>query len=220
MKLITLKCPNCGALVPKETMTCKYCGAHVLLSPDGHLTSKAIVVCPKCGSKNAKGSWFCMSCGNIITDDTAYLRQIQKRIRFKQNNIRKKLPQKLINMFKLGENEFIHYAHSLDNQTESYVVTEKRFIKFFDKKGPKIFGAGKKIFWEASWDEIATVSEPIPVFTGCKIIFTTFDEEKEEITLLPEVGVEIFRECMNAMDNFVHQKRDARAKLCYLSLRT
>lgn len=189
-------------------------GANILLSAEGNIKNTGSILCYFCNSENAEGSWFCSNCGKIITE-LDFLRKMQRKIKYEQTKIRKNISKKLSVRFKIDENEFIHYAHDAGNETEAYIVTEKRFIRFFEKKG-FLRKSGKKDTWEFNWSDIANVSEPTPIFIGgVKICFTTFNDQEKIIWTLPDVGEAIFKESMVAINNYLHGKRDSRAKLYY-----
>jgi len=145
MKVIELKCPNCGALVSKETMECEYCGANLVLAVDGSLAYKAVVSCLKCGSPVPSGSWLCPDCGEVVTRDVEALKALQYRLRFEQYNKKKALPAVVRNRLKPDE-----YVYSSINMQEErvFVVTDKRVIDFENER-----------FLEIPWHDVVSVGE-------------------------------------------------------------
>lgn len=67
MKLIVLKCPQCGAQLDGNSTRCDHCGTSVRLSEDkGELLGLG-VSCPTCGSSNQAGDKHCGNCGEALT---------------------------------------------------------------------------------------------------------------------------------------------------------
>lgn len=52
----TIKCPNCGAIIPASAKFCLNCGAKI------QQESANTIICPNCGKRVAKGK-FCSECG-------------------------------------------------------------------------------------------------------------------------------------------------------------
>ncbi|MEM3673295.1 MAG: zinc ribbon domain-containing protein [Candidatus Bathyarchaeia archaeon] len=128
-QIIVLKCPNCGALLDKEQMKCQYCGADLVLSPDGsYFIFRAEATCPKCGAINEKSSWFCMGCNTILTKDTDMLKELQKKIRLEQESMISCMPSWMGE--KLEPDEFIYFVlYEEIGGNNFYAITDKRIIK-------------------------------------------------------------------------------------------
>ena len=134
MALIALKCPNCGAMLPHQSMTCEYCGANLTLSADkASFIPQNTTSCPKCSNIVATGAWFCAKCGQVLTPDTEHLKQIQKKVLFVQQNLRTNYPEV---SFLLEPNEFIYFLfHNKGLVMNSYyVATDKRLLIFNARK--------------------------------------------------------------------------------------
>jgi len=97
-KVVQLKCPNCGANIPRETLKCEYCGASFILSKDNRLLPKKVIVCPECGQELPEDSVLCLQCGKILTKserDVKKLRHIQNKIRATQKTLRESIYEKV-----------------------------------------------------------------------------------------------------------------------------
>lgn len=147
---IPLKCPNCGAMVSRETMKCQYCGASLILAEDGStLLSRKRTACPKCGNSIADGSWFCIACGEITTKDSNHLKQIQKKIRFQQESLKNDVPEI---RDKIEPDEFIYFLFRYKGlfANKYFIATDKKIIKY------ELFGK----YWEAPWSEVVSIGNP------------------------------------------------------------
>ena len=65
MKLIKIKCENCGSELPENTLFCTVCGTKV------NIVKKPVVkTCPNCGMEVEEGTTFCQECGfNLLTGE-------------------------------------------------------------------------------------------------------------------------------------------------------
>lgn len=205
MKVMELRCPNCGAMVSRETMKCKYCGANLVLVQD-KLTLRNTMSCPKCGTSNGEGSFLCVNCGEVLTENVQFLKEVQKRIRFDQKRTREELSNKIKGV--LEQDEFIKYSHYFARHY--FVITERRILMHQDT----VFG---KRFWEAPWDEIASISSPIPIFGGTKVIVTTFDGKEEKFEFLG-IATRFSVEAKNGLNDHMLGKKDIRAQIYRLNL--
>lgn len=205
MILIPLKCPNCGAMVPRETMKCQYCGADLILAQDGStLLPRKQNVCPKCGNSMANGSWFCVMCGEVITKDVNHLKQIQKKLRFQQESLKKDMPEILD---KIEPNEFIYFLFYYKGflANKYFIITDKKLMKF------ELYGQ----YWEAPLSEIVSIGNP--EFDGYRNKFTvqTFNE-----TVPFDFGEnscwDFHRAVHQALNDYNLQKKDIRALICSL----
>lgn len=202
---IPLKCPNCGAMVQRESMKCQYCGASLLLAEDGStLLSRKRIACPKCGNSMADGSWFCIACGEVTTKDVNHLKQIQKKIRFQQESMKNDMPEILD---KIEPAEFIHwlFVHKGLFANKYFVVTDKKLIKY------ELFGE----YWEAPWSEVVSIGNPEFDGYSNRFVVKTFEE-----TVTFDFGE---NSCWNfhnavhrALNDYTSQTKDIRALVCSL----
>jgi len=113
--------------VGKETMKCQYCGAELVLLPDGSAFKfRSETVCPKCGAVNEKSSWFCVSCNTVLTKDIDMLKELQKKIRFEQERAISYMPSWMRE--KIEPDEFVYFVFKIGGN-DFYAVTDKRIIK-------------------------------------------------------------------------------------------
>lgn len=216
VELFSLKCPNCGAIVSKETMKCDYCGADIILESTGKMGSIGTNLCPKCKFENAKGAWFCSNCGNIITTEIGYLRQSQRRIKHWQDLLRKDLPEHLKKTFDIQKEEFLHYVDA-KYKHENYVVTEKKFIKFYSPSG--IFASKRKEIWALNWDDVNSITSPTLQY-NVNVVFCFQSLEKRDFKKITKPivmgGFQCYQESKIAFENAMHERRDNRAILYYM----
>lgn len=67
MKVIALKCPQCGAHLESNRTLCEHCGTTVRLSEDRQHFIGTGIACPNCNANNQIGDKHCGSCGeNLI----------------------------------------------------------------------------------------------------------------------------------------------------------
>ncbi len=145
-KVALLKCPNCGARLDKDQLTCQYCGAESILSTDGStLRFKSEINCPKCGFINEKSSWFCTVCHTILTKDIEPIKEMQRKIRLEEDQVKQSLP--LETRYRIDPNEYIYFSFKLGNG--AYIITDKRLIK--NRNG---------VYQEAKLSEITNVGQP------------------------------------------------------------
>lgn len=211
MKIVELKCPNCGAPVPRATLRCKYCGANLVLVLDGALKIRGAKICPKCGTQQAEGSWLCINCGFVLTEDIAPLKELQRKIRFDQERTIKLLPKDLQD--KIEIDEFIHYAFKRPALLPGfYIVSEKKLIKY--EKG--LFRSDYK---EIQWSDVVTVSEPEISIDMYAVTAGTFHGDVIFLFMPEDLrkAVRFYEACHEALNNYTFKKRDVRALICFLN---
>jgi predicted nucleic acid-binding Zn ribbon protein len=216
MTLTVLKCPNCGALIPRESLNCEYCGAILSLTPDKTtLLPQKTNNCPKCANPVASGAWFCAKCGEVLTKDVEHLKQIQKKVLFVQEDIKRKYPE---TSSLLEPNEFIYFLfHNKGLLTNKYyVATDKRLL---------VFNVRKKESGQALLSEIVTIGKPY--FTGSAPFTHWFKVQSFKETFALDFGhdraslsntLQFHRALQKALDDYTLQKRDIRAILCSLKI--
>jgi len=210
MTIVPIKCPNCGAMVSRETMKCQYCGASLILAEDGSsLLSRKRVICPKCGSAMADGSWFCTACGEILTKDVDHLKQIQRKMRFQQESLKNDLPEIYD---KIEPDEFIYFSFRFKGllANKYFVVSDKKLIKY------ELHGQ----YWDAPWSEIVGIEGPrfesygswgyknslvVQTFSGP----VTFDFGESNC-------LQFHRVTLQALNDYTLQRKDIRALICSL----
>jgi len=139
MAIVALKCPNCGALIPRESMNCEFCGASLILTPDKTtLTPQQTSSCPKCANPVASGSWFCAKCGEVLTEDVEHLKQIQKKAVFVQEDLRRKYPE-ACSLLKPEEFIYFLHHHKAFLVDEYYVATDKGLLVFNAHKKTSVY---------------------------------------------------------------------------------
>jgi predicted RNA-binding Zn-ribbon protein involved in translation (DUF1610 family) len=134
-QIIALKCPNCGGAVAKNEMKCQYCGADLLILPDGSAFSfKNRLSCPQCGAGIEASSWFCPNCNKILTQNLEMLRRLQKKLRFsveeQKRELLKKVPSDCMKPLELDE--YFYCSLSREQGENFFGITNKRLIKFKD----------------------------------------------------------------------------------------
>jgi hypothetical protein len=209
MAVVALKCPNCGAMIPRESLTCEYCGANVILTPDKTaLNAQSTFSCPKCSSQVSNSAWFCPKCLTVLTKDTQHLKEIQRKFQFVQQDLRTKYSQACS---VLEPSEFIyfifHQKELLINRC--YIITEKKLL-FYDMR--------KNQDKPMLLSEIVSVGKPY--FKGGGAVFRHFIQVqtfKETITL--DFGVDhmasrnawTFHNVLSkALGDYTAQRRDIR----------
>lgn len=226
MTLVALKCPNCGALIPRETLNCEYCGASLSLTPDKTaLVPQTTSNCPKCANPVTSGAWFCPECGEVLIKDVQHLREIQRKFAFTQENLRKtvlisnKHLKTLLLGDKLEETEFVYYLfHNKGIFTNKYYfVTDKKLASV---------DAHKNLYWQAAMSEIITVGKPY--FVGTRAPFThwlkvqsfkeTFAFDFGSSRTSQASAWNFYRALNKAMSDYTLQKRDIRAILWSLKI--
>lgn len=210
---IPLKCPNCGAMIPRETMKCQYCGASVILAQDGStLVPRKQNVCPKCGNSIADGSWFCVMCGEVITKEVNHLKQIQKKLRFQQESLRKDM-QEIRD--KIEPDEFIYFLfqHKGFLANKYFVVTDRRLIKY------ELYGQ----CWEAPLSEVVSIGNPKFESYGSMGYRNTFTLQTFGETVTFDFGEgncwQFHTAVHQALNDYTLQKKDIRAVICSLKFK-
>jgi predicted RNA-binding Zn-ribbon protein involved in translation (DUF1610 family) len=215
-RVVALRCPNCGAFLERGQMKCQYCGAELILLPDGSsFRFRSEMVCPNCGAINERSSWFCVSCNTILTKDVEMLKELQRKIRFEQERAKTFMP--LWMREKIGPDEYIYFVFKI-KEDDFYAVTDKRLIK--NKHGR---------YEEASLSEVVGISpiqtraEPgvfAPKVTGFfevntfhgTIIFDGFSVQDAQYCGIFHSWVNI------ALNNHNTRKKDVRALILKLPL--
>lgn len=213
-KTNALRCPNCNALVSRKKHRCEYCGAELVLSPDGSFFSLRFQnQCPKCGAISEASSWLCVNCRTVLTKDVEMLKKLQKKIKFEQGRTRSFLPSWMRE--KLEPNEFIHFCfYWTKDGNQFYVVTDERIIKS---------KAGK--YEESPWNEVISVGDP-QVRLGAFAPSTFFEVNTSKGTVLFDgFGVKDAANCgklygtmRTTLDNYNQGKKDIRAIILALNL--
>lgn len=212
MKVVELRCPNCGAMVSRQTMKCQYCGASLILAEDGSAVYRKRIVCPKCGNPVAEGSWFCIVCGEIITKDVSRLKQMQKKIRFQQEKLKEDMPEI---RDKIEPDEFIYflfyYKGILSNKY--FVVTDKKLMKY------ELHGQ----YWEAPWSEVVSIGNPEFESYGSWGYKNKFEVQTFKETVSFDFGesscAQFHANVHRALNDYNLQRRDIRALICSLKFK-
>lgn len=211
---IPLKCPNCGAMVPREATKCQYCGASLILAEDGSsLLSRKRIVCPKCGNSMADGSWFCLGCGEVLARDVNHLKQIQRKIRFQQESLRNDI---LEIRDKIEPEEFIYFLFRYKGlfANKYFVVTDKKLVKY------ELFGQ----YWEAPWSEVVSIGNPkSESFPSLGTYTNSFEVQTFNETVTFDFGEgncwQFHTAVHQALNDYTLQKKDIRALVCSLKFK-
>lgn len=219
-QVIALKCPNCGAPLKRGQMNCEFCGAGLVLLPDGSsYRFRDESVCPNCGAIREKSSWFCVSCNTIFTNDTEMLTELQRKIRFVQDRAKEGLPSWMRK--KLEPNEFIYLVVTV-NGDNFYAVTDKRVIKNKNRK-----------YEEHPLSEVVSVGDPETGWPKGFFDFFTLTPPTSHFEVNTFKGSMVFDEfgigdqgtCFNlwinvhkALTNHNHRKKDYRSLILQLPL--
>jgi hypothetical protein len=215
--IAVLKCPNCGALLERGQTKCQYCGAELVLLPDGSsFRFRSETVCPKCGAINEKSSWFCVSCNTILTKDIDMLRELREKIKFEQERtISSYMPSWMRE--KIEPDEFVYFVFKMGGD-DFYAVTDKRIIKSRHGK-----------YEESSLKEVVSVGPPrvktgfgifapsvtsffeVNTFHGT-IIFDGFSVQDAQFCGTLNAWIKI------AVENYNTRKKDVRALILKLPL--
>ena len=214
-KEVALKCPNCGAALNRDQLTCQYCGAESILLSDGStLKFKGEIACPKCGSINEKSSWFCTNCHIILTKDIEMVKEKQRKSRFEEDKIKQSLPPQTRD--RIDPDEFIYFNFELRNG--AYTITDKRLIK--NRNG---------VYQEAKLSEITSVGQPqvkkgLGVFVSNITLYFVVNTSEGTIVLgdfnrldAKSCGT-FYAWVIRAIQNHNLQKKDPRAVLLNLKL--
>lgn len=212
-KVTALRCPNCSALISRDQNKCEYCGAGLIISPDGSFFSfRSQSKCPKCGAINEASSWFCVNCRTILTKDTDMLKELQKKLKFEQERAKGFMP--LWMREKLEPDEFIYFVFKLRGKDNFYAVTDKRIIK--NKSGK---------YEESPLSEVVSMSNP-QVKTGFFSVSSFFRVNTFHGTIVFDgFSVEDAQYCgiLNAwmkaaLENYNLRKKDVRALVISLPI--
>jgi hypothetical protein len=214
--MVVLRCPNCGALLDRGQMKCQYCGAELILLPDGSsFRFRSETVCPKCGTINEKSSWFCVGCNTILTKDVEMLKELQRKIRFERERAVSYMPSWMRE--KIEPDEYVYFVFKM-RDNDFYAVTDKRIIK--SKHGK---------YEEAPLSEVVSIGPP-QVKTGFGFFtpsVTSFFEVNtfHGTVVFDGFGVQDAQFCgtLNAwvkiaLENHNTRKKDARALILKLPL--
>jgi predicted nucleic acid-binding Zn ribbon protein len=227
MTLMVLRCPNCGASIPRETVKCEYCGASLILAPEGTtLLPWKQVACPKCGNTVPVDAWFCAKCGEILTKDIEHLQQIQRKLVFSQENIRKivlisdKHEKPVLLGDKLEQTEFVHYwSQNRGIFTHKYYFVTEKKLAYFETH--------KKTYWQVLMSDILSIGKPYFTtnYNAPSNHFFNVQTFNGSITLefgsgsVSQSDAWAFYRALNkALSDYTLQKRDIRAIICSLKL--
>jgi RNA polymerase subunit RPABC4/transcription elongation factor Spt4 len=213
-KIVSLKCPNCGALIEKDRMKCQYCGAELILLPNGSgLEFKVETACPKCGRTNEKSSWFCVNCNTILTEDIEMLRERQRKMRFLQNKIKNDLPDLITKT--LDSDEIFYCEVNSGNGLQYFVVTNKRLTSYMKK-----FFSGADCT-EVLLKDIVSIS-PLFLNSPCFFNVTTFNGDLKFETypfIINPTGFQVFyKRVREALADYEMRKKNIVAVILGLNL--
>jgi ribosomal protein L37AE/L43A len=207
-------------------MNCEYCGASLSLTPDKTtLVPQQTSNCPKCANPVASGAWFCPKCGEVLTKDVEHLKQIQKKVLFIQEDIKKQYPEACS---LLEPNEFIYFLfHKSGLLTNKYyVATDKRLLVLTVRKEFQLSQTSTYESSQALLSEIVTIGKPY--FTGVRAPFNhLFKVQSFKETLMLDFGSDrtsqpnawnFYQTLNKAVSDYTLQKRDIRAILCSLKV--
>ena len=213
MRAVELKCPHCGAFIPREISRCNYCGTHVILEKNAFAMEK-LASCQSCGSPCEQDSWFCVNCGAILTSDSrelGMLKEQQRKLRFMQTKVKDQLPKEIKR--ELKPDEYVHF-HYKGLGTPHEVVTEKRILKF--STGWFIKRENLK---SAPWSEVVGISEPWGGIANVWFLDVTTFAETFRLDFQGIADAIRFRNfCIRALGNHNLRKRDILSTICSLSL--
>lgn len=166
--------------------------------------------CPTCRKPIAEGVWFCPNCGEIITKDQQQLerlKQIQKRIKFNQEDLRATMAQL---KDKLAPDEFIYYLfyHNGIFSNKYYAATDKKMIKFDYNQ-----------YWQTLYSEIVGACEPY--HNGAEYVFDlrTYSETVKFTFGDSCSGAwDFYRASEQAFNDYTYQRKDKGALICSLKI--
>ena len=213
--IVGLSCPNCGGPTNREASKCGYCGAGLILLPDGSsFRNKSEMICPKCGTTNERSSWICVDCGTILTKDIEMLKEIQKKVRFEQERVKNSLPSWMKD--KLETEEFVHCVYKIYKERSFSVVTDKRIIINWAP------------FFRSSWIQEAKFSDVVSIgpvkYDAYHGVMWRFEVNTFHGTVLidgfPDAGnCSIFHSwAVKALENHTQRKKDVRVLIIKLPL--
>jgi hypothetical protein len=186
-------------------MKCQYCGAGVMLAQDGSTPlPRKQIVCPKCDNSIVDGAWFCAMCGELVTKEVDHLKQIQKKLIFQQESLRKEMSEI---RDKIESNEFIYFLFYFKGflANKYFVVTDKKLMKF------ELYGT----YWEASLSDIVSIGNPEFNGNRNKFIVQTFNETVS-FDFGQDTCWDFHRAVHQALNDYTIQKKDVRAMICSL----
>ena len=66
---MSIKCPNCGKILPDQSVFCDQCGTPIpkIAAEETPSVQGAFITCPGCGRQLAAGTAFCDACGTRIS---------------------------------------------------------------------------------------------------------------------------------------------------------
>lgn len=159
----------------------------------------------------AEGSWFCVVCGEIIAKDVKRLKELQRKIRFEQERVKKEMPEI---SDKIEPDEFIYWCYYYKGllANKYFIVTDKKLIKYDN------FGQ----YWEAPWSEVVTIGdlEFIRLGSGYRnqFVVRTFNE-----TVTFEFGedscLKFNANAQRALNDYTLQKKDIMALIYSLKFK-
>jgi len=221
-KIMVLNCPNCGALVSRETMKCAYCGAELVMTSDGSLAAGAMFGCSKCGFSIPKGSWLCMSCGEVVTKDVEALKELQRKVRFEQYVKRKALPSTVRKILRPDEyvySSLIQEEFWSTSPNRIYVVTDKRLIKLEKEEYTEIplsntMSVGeieyKTEFFSSHYEFIVHTSRG-------DVNFRYYIYSQRDTLASIDLG-RFHSDVIHVLENYNLRKKDLKTQVCFLTL--
>lgn len=220
---MVLNCPNCGALVSRETMKCEYCGADLIIAADGTFASRGMMSCPKCGFSIPKGSWLCINCGEVVTKDVGALKELQRKVRFEQYIKRKGLPSTIREILKPDE-----YAYSSILQegfwstspNRVYVVTDRRLIKLEEEEHTEIplsniMSVGE-IEYKTEFFSFPRYEFIVHTLRG-NVKFSYYIYSRQDTLTSVDWG-RFHNDVIYVLENYNLRKKDLKAQVCFLPL--
>jgi len=123
------ECPICHKQINQNSI-CSFCGAELIPFLDGRtLKIKTENPCPKCGAIIDESCWYCINCNTKFTEKIEMLKNLQKRIRFEQERIKKEFLPSWMEK-NLDKGELIYYCFSFKPKgNDFYVITDSKLIK-------------------------------------------------------------------------------------------
>ncbi len=156
-QVIPLKCPSCGAPLPREALRCEFCGTELLLIQDGSaFQTTQVSACVQCGNPLGRGAWFCARCGKVLPENKAKVVEMQEKQRFLQDDIKKKSPELAS---KVATDEFVQYCYY--GKGFCYAITERRLFAFVATKRSPRYGLR-----EAPWTRVAGIGDVVRKSSG------------------------------------------------------
>jgi hypothetical protein len=143
-------------------------------------------------------------CGELVTKEVDHLKQIQKKLIFQQESLRKEMSEI---RDKIESNEFIYFLFYFKGflANKYFVVTDKKLMKF------ELYGT----YWEASLSDIVSIGNPEFNGNRNKFIVQTFNETVS-FDFGQDTCWDFHRAVHQALNDYTIQKKDVRAMICSL----